>query len=331
MSSASRASDGPMISVQGLRKRFAGVTAVDGISFDVQRGEVLGFLGPNGAGKTTTMRVLAGYFPPTEGQVRVGGFDVVTQSMEVRQRVGYLPESVPLYSDMRVDEYLRFRARIKGVTGGEVEKRVDGALDRCILGDVRRRIIGQLSKGYRQRVGLADALVSDPPILILDEPTIGLDPNQIRQIRDVVKELGRDHTVILSTHILPEVEILCRRVLVIARGRIVLSDSVENLRAGKTGGGIRVEVRGAADRIAAALRSVSGVAAVEPAGAQDDVHRFLVRSARGGADLRESLAAELIKQGFGVREIAAERLSLEEVFGRITAGEDPAAAGAGAA
>lgn len=310
-----------MISVQGLVKRYAGVAAVDNISFDIARGEVVGFLGPNGAGKTTTMRVLASFFPPSAGRVRVAGYDVVTDSMAVRERVGYMPESVPLYNDLRVEEYLTFRARIKGVPVAERERRIATVLDRCILTEVRRAIIGHLSKGFRQRVGLADALINDPPILILDEPTIGLDPNQIRQTRDLVKELGRDHTVILSTHILPEVEMLCRRVIILARGRIVATDSVERLRGSRPGGPVRVEARGDRARIETALAGVPGVAAVEPRSGDSDVHRFLVRG-RDGSDLREAIHAASVKGGWSLRELAAESMTLEDIFARITRGED---------
>src|SRR5713226_4354210 len=209
-----------MIHVEHLSKYFGPVMAVNDVSFDVDQGEIVGFLGPNGAGKTTTMRILTTYLPATSGIARVAGFDVMNESMEVRQNIGYLPESVPLYPEMRVEEYLNYRAKLKGVDRKQRPKRVDFCLDRCRLREVRRRLIGTLSKGYRQRVGLADAMVHDPAILILDEPTSGLDPMQIRETLALIKELGDNHTVLLSTHILPEVEASCERVIIIAGGRV---------------------------------------------------------------------------------------------------------------
>src|SRR5882724_4506407 len=220
-----------MIEVDRLSKYFGPVLAVDGVSFTVDRGEVVGFLGPNGAGKSTTMRILTGYLPASSGIAKVAGFDVVEQSLEVRRRIGYLPESVPLYGEMRVEEYILFRAKLKGVAWKDRIKRVDYCLDRCRLKEVRRRLIQTLSKGYRQRVGLADAMVSDPPILILDEPTTGLDPLQIRETLALIKELGEERTVLLSTHILSEVEAVCERVIIIAAGRIGLSESLAVLEA----------------------------------------------------------------------------------------------------
>ncbi len=318
-SNAAAVSSTPVISVHDLRKRFAGVAAVDGISFEVERGEVLGFLGPNGAGKTTTMRILAGFFPPSEGRVRIAGHDVVTESMAVRALVGYMPESVPLYHDMRVEEYLDFRSRIKGVALRDRQTRIGVVLERCLLAEVRKRIIGQLSKGFRQRVGLADALISDPPILVLDEPTIGLDPNQIRQARTVMKELGRDHTVILSTHILPEVEMVCRRVMIIDKGKIVATDSVENLRAARGHASVRVEIRGDRAQVKSALAGVPGVESIEELGGADGVQRLLLRQG-AGQDVREGVAAEVAKHGWGLRELALQAITLDEIFGRITTG-----------
>ena len=219
-----------LIEVKNLTKRFGKIVAVDDVSFTVDRGEVVGFLGPNGAGKSTVMRVLTAFTPATSGSVRVAGFDPFWESMQVRQRVGYLPENVPLYREMRVVEYLFHRARLKDVPACERKRRVGEVLDRCGINEVAQRVIGQLSKGYRQRVGLADALVNDPPILILDEPTVGLDPNQVRLVREMIRDLGERHTVLLSTHILSEVEMVCPRVLVISGGRIVAEDTTQNLK-----------------------------------------------------------------------------------------------------
>src|SRR5437867_1131296 len=210
-----------MISVESLTKTFAGAKAVRDITFNVEKGEIVGFLGPNGAGKTTTMRILTCFVSPTSGTAKVAGYDIYEQSVEVRRNVGYLPENVPLYGEMRVEEYLRFRARLKGVPRSAVDSRLDYVTSRCGLEELRGRVIDHLSKGYRQRVGLAEALVHNPPILILDEPTVGLDPNQIRQVRALIQDLGREHTIILSSHILPEVEQVCRRVVIIDRGKIV--------------------------------------------------------------------------------------------------------------
>src|SRR5215207_6360917 len=218
-----------IIDVQNITKRYAGKTAVDGVSFQVEQGEIVGFLGPNGAGKTTTMRILAGYLPATAGSASIAGFDVFEQSLEARKRIGYLPENTPLYHDMRVNEYLAYRSHLKGVPSGKVRERVGDVIELCNLREKQRAIIGTLSKGQRQRVGLADALVHDPDLLILDEPTIGLDPNQIRQVRELIKNLAQKRTVLISTHILPEVEIMCSRVIVIHKGTIRASDTAENL------------------------------------------------------------------------------------------------------
>ena len=220
-----------MIDVENLKKRFSGITAVDGVSFHVPRGQLVGFLGPNGAGKSTTMRIMTGFFPPTSGSVRIDGIDVIRDSLGVRRRIGYLPESVPLYTDMRVVEYLDYRARLKGLRQrAERRSRITDVLGRCGLEAVRRKMIGHLSKGYRQRVGIADVLVHDPPVLILDEPTVGLDPSQIREIRELIRQLGETHTVILSTHILQEVEMVCDRVILIAKGKVVRDGPMDDFR-----------------------------------------------------------------------------------------------------
>src|SRR3954451_15437880 len=249
-----------MIKVENLTKKFADFTAVDSLNFEVARGEIVGFLGPNGAGKSTTMKILTGYLPATSGRVSIAGFDIFEQSLEARQRLGYLPENTPLYHDMRVGEYLRYRASLKGVAWRKVRERVGDVLALCSLGDVERKLIGALSKGYRQRVGLADALVHDPDLLILDEPTIGLDPNQIRQVRELIKNLGGKRTVLISTHILPEVEIMCSRVIVIHKGKIRASDTAENLlRNHRAAGSMRVEARVGQDDARLMLSQIAGV------------------------------------------------------------------------
>ncbi|HBH97095.1 MAG TPA: ABC transporter [Candidatus Omnitrophica bacterium] len=253
------------IEVSNLTKRYGAVTALNRISFQVERGEIMGFLGPNGAGKTTTLRILTGLIEPTEGLVRVEGMDVTNHPVEVRRRIGYLPENVSLYPELRVEEYLSYRAAIKGVPRSQRRPRLEEVVQRCALGDVRRRIIGRLSKGYRQRVGLADCLIGQPSILILDEPTVGLDPHQIRQTRELIKDVGRQTTVLLSTHILPEVEMICDRVAIIDHGAIVAVDSPENLRRAMTGTQVvHVELRGdsqAIEQAVAQVRSIPGVQA----------------------------------------------------------------------
>lgn len=314
-----------MIRVENLTKRFLDRTAVDGVTFEVKKGEVLGFLGPNGAGKTTTMRILTGFVPPTSGRAALAGFDVATQSLEARRLVGYLPETIPLYPEMRVDEYLHYRASLKGVARLKRASHVDDALSRCGLGDVRRRIVGQLSKGYRQRVGLADALVHRPPILILDEPTVGLDPNQIREVRQLVRDLGREHTIILSTHILPEVEMICGRVLIIHKGRVVAQDTPENLRAqAERQSRLRIEVRGPEPEVRGVLTRIPGVQRIESTGGQNGILGYWV-DVLAGEDVREPIARAVAERGWGLRELHLESLSLEDVFFQITREEEAAA------
>ena len=312
-----------MIEVQGLSKRYPTRLAVDDVTFNVKRGEIVGFLGPNGAGKTTTMRVLTGFLPPSSGVARVAGHDVVTQSAPARAALGYLPESAATYPEMRVAEYLAFRARLEGVAGGDVRKRVGEAIERCLLGEVSERRIENLSKGFRQRTALAGALVHQPPVLILDEPTIGLDPVQIIKIRETIRELGQDRAVLLSTHILPEVEAVCDRVLIIDRGRIVAEGTPTELR-GKLAGGpaIRVVVRGA---VAAreAFAGLPGVTAAEVADAPGETRVRLVCAQ--GVDPREDVFRAAVERGWVLRELAREALSLEDVFVRLTRHEEPAA------
>ncbi len=305
-----------MIEVKNLTKRFAGCRAVDDVSFTVGKGEVVGFLGPNGAGKSTTMRILACYLPASSGEAKVAGFDVFRHSLEVRRRIGYLPESTPLYPEMRVDEYLSYRAALKGVGSRRRRPRVNEVKELCGLTDVGRRIVGQLSKGYRQRVGMADALVHDPELIILDEPTIGLDPNQIRQVREVIRNLAPKHTVLLSTHILPEVEVTCQRVLIINRGRIVASDSPDRLRTRLQGGReIVAELRGAKGDVAQELYQLPGVTRVT-AEAVEDWTRFRIEC--GTEDIRPLVFAAAARSGWTLRELRQEKQSLEDIFAALT-------------
>jgi ABC-2 type transport system ATP-binding protein len=302
-----------MIEVAGLSKRYGEVRAVRGLTFSVGRGEIVGFLGPNGAGKTTTMRMLTTYLTPTSGRAAIAGHDVLDEPLEVRRKVGYLPEGVPLYPEMRVREYLAFRAKLKDVPRSKRRQAIDRVLSRCGLMDVDTRIVGQLSKGYRQRVGLADALVSDPDLLILDEPTAGLDPIQIREVRDLLRELGETHTLLLSTHIMSEVEAVCGRVLLIARGKIAIDERIERLR---TDAAIVVQARGPEGAIRRVLESARGVRSVAMAGPPSDgCTTFEVRT-EGEADLREELAARVVQNGWGLRAIDLRRSSLEERFVR---------------
>lgn len=309
-----------MIKVKNLTKRFGGRTAVDDVSFEVRSGEIVGFLGPNGAGKTTTMRILSCFLPASGGTVAVAGKDVFTHSMEVRKCVGYMPENVPLYRDMRVGEYLSYRARLKGVTGRQVRQRVDAVASTCGLYDARHRIIGQLSKGYQQRVGLADALVHDPDVLILDEPSIGLDPNQIRHIRTLIKSLAHRYTVLLSSHILHEVEMICERVLIINEGRIVASDTPDNL-VGLMKGNLQVVIEVKADLDAAKqkLMEMDGVARVS--GSYIGQWCRLSCECQKDADVRDRIARAIVEQGWPLRELSAQRRNLEDVFVAITTEE----------
>ena len=311
-----------MIQVQHITKVFPGRTAVSDVSFDVEAGEILGFLGHNGAGKTTTMRIVTGFLPPTHGTVVVGGHDVVGEPLAVKSQIGYLPEHVPLHPEVRVSEYLSFRAALKGVPRSGVPEAVDRAVEECIVGDVRGRVIGQLSKGYRQRVGLADALVADPPILILDEPTIGLDPAQIREIRKLIKELGRERTVILSSHILPEVEAVCDRVVIISRGRLAGEGTPEELKKQLEGKvGARAVIR-AADFDASAFEDVAGGCTVESESLGEDVHRVVVTAGEAAGALEEEVFGLCVRRGWVLRELNRTQVSLEDIFVEIVARED---------
>ena len=302
-----------MIHVDRLSKRYGSFKAVDGIRFDVGRGEIVGLLGPNGAGKTTTMRMLTTYLSPTSGRASLAGHDVLDDPIEVRRNVGYLPENVPLYPDMRVNEYLSYRSKLKDVPRLERRRAIAEVVRRCALGEVERRIIGQLSRGFRQRVGLADAMVHDPEILILDEPTAGLDPIQIREVRDMIRELAEKHTILLSTHILSEVEAVCGRVIIIARGRIVLDDQLANLRRQ---GVITVEVRGPASSIRAVLQTIPGVERATLIREEGAYSSFEVQT-RGSEDLREAMVQKLVTNGWPLRQIDLRRSSLEERFAQV--------------
>jgi ABC-2 type transport system ATP-binding protein len=315
-----------MIEVENLSKRYGEKVAISGVTFDVQAGEILGFLGPNGAGKSTTMRIISGFMPASDGTARVAGYDVFTQSLEARRRIGYLPENVPLYTEMTVRDYLGFMAEIHGVPRRVRKERVDVSMEQARVTDRAGWIIGKLSKGYRQRVGLAQALVHDPPVLILDEPTVGLDPRQIIETRNLIKSLGGEHTVILSTHILPEVSATCSRVVIIANGRVVAEDTPENLTRRLRGSErIELEVGGPGKQIAAKLRAISKVQEVELAPAADGHVRLLVDCAVG-ADVRAELAAAVVNGGWGLYQLRNVGMSLEEVFLQLTTQEEAAPA-----
>ncbi|MBI1876622.1 MAG: ABC transporter ATP-binding protein [Acidobacteria bacterium] len=314
-----------MIEVQHLTKRYGRVTAVDDVSFGVARGEILGFLGPNGAGKTTTMRILTGYMPATEGRAIVAGFDVFDQPVDAKRRTGYLPESPPLYLDMTVREYLSFVAKIKGVPPNERKARVDGVMDRTRVTDVTDRHCGKLSKGYRQRVGLAQALIHNPDVLILDEPTAGLDPKQIIETRELIKALAGDHTIILSTHILPEVSQTCQRVVIINKGRVVAVDTPENLTGRLRGSEtMYLEVQTGGEDVAPALEGVGGVTKVQITERQDGVAAIEIESAQG-RDVRRELARTVVNRGWGLLELRPVKMSLEEIFLHLTTEESESA------
>lgn len=306
-----------MIQVENLTKRFGRTVAIDNMSFQVKRGEIVGFLGPNGAGKTTMMRVLSCFLPPTGGSIRVAGMDVFQDSLAVRRIIGYMPENVPLYVDMRVEEYLRYRGKLKGVRGKRLARRLDEVVTQCGLIGAEQKIIGQLSKGYRQRVGLADSLMHEPELLILDEPTIGLDPNQIRHIRNLIRGLAERHTVLLSSHILPEVEAVCERVLIVNRGRIVASDTPDNLLGLIHGNPqITVEVSGPRHDIAGKLEGIPGVVKVswEAAG---EWHRFVCET-ESNRDIRADAFRIIADNKWTLRELTSKRKSLEDVFVEVT-------------
>lgn len=308
-----------MIQVENLSKYFGPVMAVDRLSFRVGQGEIVGFLGLNGAGKTTTMRILTSYLPATSGIARVAGFDVMLEANDVRRNIGYLPESVPLYPEMRVEEYIHFRAKLKGMPRTDRIKRVEYCLERARLVTVRRRLLGTLSKGYRQRVGLADAMIHNPPILILDEPTSGLDPQQIRETLALLKELGQSHTILLSTHILPEVEAICERVIIIANGRIGLDQRLDEIESESV---ILLEARGPAQAIAQAVQGVKGVVSVQGKAPDDGIATFEVRTAED-LDVREEVSGALAGKGWPIRRLERKRRRLDDAFFDVLRAQDP--------
>jgi ABC-2 type transport system ATP-binding protein len=311
-----------MIHVERLTKYYGDYPAVRDVSFDVPQGQVVGFLGPNGAGKSTTMRILAGYLTATSGSATIDGIDVFWNPVGARSKIGYLPESCPLYGEMRVEEYLHYRAGVKGVHGSRRRKRLEHVMKRCWVWDVRRQLVGTLSKGYRQRVGLADALVADPPVLILDEPTAGLDPAQIRETRQLIRELGREHTILLSTHILPEVEMTCERVIIIARGRLAAQGTLAELteQAGRESV-LDAVFAGGIDPTP--LQDIEGVTGLESERSADATNvQVFTQSAE---NVSPRLAALAVERGWPLRELRPRRQTLEELFVRVTADETPAA------
>jgi len=315
-----------MISVKELTKRYARTTAVDQISFEVAKGQIVGFLGPNGAGKTTTMRILTCFLPPSSGTANVAGFNVLEQPLEVKKRIGYLPESPPIYPEMETTEYLKFVGRLKGLSGADLEKRVDYVCGRCAIADVKTRLLGKLSKGYRQRVGLAQAIIHNPDVLILDEPTAGLDPKQINETRDLIKDLAGEHTIILSTHILPEVEQTCEQVIIINKGKLVATDSVRNLQARARGAeSVLVEIAGRNGNLEASiaqnkLEQVTGVSRVLCKQQIDSRVVFEVESQRGRM-VRGDLARAVVESGWDLNELRPAAMSLEEIFLQLTGSE----------
>src|SRR5436190_13640488 len=312
-----------MISVKDLSKRYARNTAVDHISFEVEKGQIIGFLGPNGAGKTTTMRMLTCFLPPSSGTATVAGFDVLEAPFDVKKRIGYLPEAPPLYLEMRTAEYLTFVGRLKGLFGADLQQRVDAVCERCAIGDVKKKLLGKLSKGYRQRVGLAQAIIHNPDVLILDEPTSGLDPKQINATRDLIKSLAGDHTIILSTHILPEVEQTCQQVIIISKGKLVATDSVSNLRGRARGAeSLLVEVAsrdGALDAAAVRerLEKVTGVSRVTFKEKREHGGAFEVEN-RKNSFVRGDLVRAVVQAGWDLNEMRSASASLEDIFLQLT-------------
>lgn len=317
-----------MIQVEGLSKRYARHVAVDRISFSVTKGDIVGFLGPNGAGKTTTMRILTCFMPPTEGKASVAGFDVFENPMEVKKRIGYLPETPPVYPEMTVRDYLAFVARIKNVPSRDVQKRVDEVLQRCAVADVQHKLIGKLSKGYRQRVGLAQAIIHNPEVLILDEPTSGLDPNQIIETRNLIRSLAGEHTIILSTHILPEVEATCQNVIIINKGRVVATDSVERLRNRDSGSAFELQLDTAGDAdplvVRQRLEQVPGVSKVLDRATVDGRLSYEIESL-SGENARPNVARSVVQAGWNLLELRSVTHTLEQVFLELT-GSSPDAA-----
>jgi ABC-2 type transport system ATP-binding protein len=329
-----------MLSVRDLRKRYGDIVAVDGVTFDVDKGDILGFLGPNGAGKSTTMKIVTGFIPPTSGSAMVDGFDVARDSLEVRRRIGYLPENAPLYGEMRVEEYLRFRAKLKEIPRRLLSARVEEVMEKLLILDRRRQLISTLSKGYRQRVGIADAIVGDPQLLILDEPMIGLDPNQIREVRSLIKDLGERHTILLSTHILSDVEVVCDKVLIISAGKVRAQDTVTGLVHRFQAHAIRAAIHAPGvvpEDVGKALGEVAGVKKVDVrgrsrvAGEPEDVVQLRLAADGGARDdgalgriraICEAVGKRVFEKGWTVRDLSPEKTTLEDIFVKLTTGED---------
>ncbi len=308
-----------MIEVEHLTKYYGDFIAIEDVSFTVQKGEIVGFLGPNGAGKTTTMRVMTGFLPPSEGTVRIAGFDILKNSLEARRNVGYLPETVPLYTDMSVRDYLLFMGRIRGMSKAKIKERTDYVIERLRMQEYTNTFIGHLSKGYRQRVGIGQAILHDPQVLVLDEPTIGIDPVQVVETRDLIKGFGKEHTILISSHILPEVSMMCERVVVIHEGRVIAVDKPQNLSVRLRGTEqVKLEVRGPARDVAARLRQVQGVRELtrQETGQNTAVYTL---ECEPGSNLRETLAAEVVKQSWGLLALQASAMSLEDIFLKLTA------------
>ena len=315
-----------MISVKDLTKRYAHTTAVDQISFEVAKGQIVGFLGPNGAGKTTTMRMLTCFLPPSAGTAQVAGFDILEHPIDVKKHIGYLPETPPIYPEMYTGEYLKFVGRLKGLSGAKLQKRVDYVIERCAVADVKKKLIGKLSKGYRQRVGLAQAIIHNPDVLILDEPTSGLDPKQINETRELIKDLAGEHTIILSTHILPEVEQTCEQVIIINKGKLVATDSVKNLQARARGAeSVVLEIAGRSGPIDSPivqhkLEQVTGVSRVITKQQSDGRALFEVETQKGKF-VRGDLARAVVECGWDLNELRPSAMSLEEIFLQLTGSE----------
>lgn len=308
-----------MIEVTSLSKRYGEHTAIDSLNFSVKKGEVVGFLGPNGAGKSTTMKIITGFMAPSSGSARIGGVDVFENPIEVKKRIGYLPETPPVYLDMTVSEYLRYVAELKTVPRSEISRLVDRAIEKTNMGEVRNRLIRNLSKGFRQRAGIAQALVSEPEVLVLDEPTVGLDPKQVAEIRDLIKQLRGHHTIILSTHILPEVQATCERIIIINRGRIVAQDSLENLSSLQSGGRkVNLKVRKASESVSQSLARIKGVHKVAPGATLQD----WTLDTDADEQMIEVIAREVLQQGYGLLGIGSVKADLEDIFLKLTYGEN---------
>ena len=310
-----------MIQATGLTHYYGPRPAIDDVNFTVEKGEILGFLGPNGAGKTTTMRIITGFMPPTRGKVSLGGYDVVEQSREVRKRIGYLPETVPLYTDMTVSSYLKYMGTLRGMPPKDIKRRIGDVVDLCRLGEYHKTIIGKLSKGFRQRVGVAQAIIHEPEVLVLDEPTIGIDPIQVVETRRLIQDLGKSQTVVLSSHILPEVSMICQRVMIINEGKIVAEDTPSNLAQRLQGvNRMEVEVGGPSNDVISALRKVNGVTDVSHRSTQGkDLYMI---QARGGQDLRDEISKAVVSSGWSLLSMQSVGMSLEDIFLKLTTNEE---------